>query len=584
VSAPGSLAAPPPAAAGRLRSLAAGRRFRLLRVYRTTFRILLSYGLFSLARRVRGSGWAEGAAPRVHRHNARRAMRTIVTVQGLFIKVGQLVSILSNFLPTDFRDELAGLQDRIPPRPWEEIRGRLAAELGAEPESRFAAIDREPIAAASLAQVHAARLADGRRVAVKVQHLDIERLARLDLATVRRILGLVGLFTGARDLDGLFDEVSALIGEELDFVREADHIEEIAANFADDPMIDAPPVVRELSTPRVLVTGFVDGVKVTDTEALDARGIDREALAERVLRAYCRMIFVDGVYHGDPHPGNILVRDDGSVVFIDFGAVGRLSRAMKEGIPKFLAAVLRRDRDEILRALERMGFVQRRPGEQVAERVIAYFTARLLEGLEFEEWNLEDVHVDLETKFEVMADLRRLDLLLRDLTATFQVPREWILLLRTLVLLLGVCTHLDPEMRPMAVVRPYVEPLVLGEDRDWLRLVRSFMGELAMTALTLPGDLKRLLTRAERGEAVIEVGGLRESATLLYALGHQLLSGGLALGTGALAYLARAGGDAGAADALGWACAFFLLCLGGSLWQARRWQRRVRRGAARPSR
>lgn len=585
MSAPPSPAAPAPVDADSHRPLSAARRFRLFRVYRTTLQILLSYGLFNLAKLVRGADWAAGALPRVNRRNARRAMRTILAVQGLFIKVGQLVSILSNFLPADFRDELAGLQDRIPPRPWAEIRGRLAAELGAEPESLFAAIDREPIAAASLAQVHAARLADGRRVAVKVQHLDIERLARLDLATVRRILGLVGFFTGARGLDALFDEVAAMIHEELDFVHEADHIEQIAANFGDDPMIDAPPVVRELSTPRVLVTGFVDGVKVTDTPALDARGIDRAALAERVLRAYCRMIFVDGVYHGDPHPGNILVRDDGSVVFIDFGAVGRLSPAMKEGIPQLLAGVLRRDREEILRALKRMGFVQHRPGEQVAERVIEYFYSRLLEDLEFEAWNLKDVHVDMEMKFEVMADFRRLDLLLRDLTATFQVPREWILLMRTLVLLLGVCTHLDPDMRPMAVVRPYVEKLALGGERDWVGVVRSVLGELAMTALTLPGDLKRLFKQAERGEAAFEVGGLRESATLLYALGHQLLYGAFAIATGTLACVARLRGGAGdvsefvTAEALAGACGFFLLCLGGSLWRARRWQRRVRRGA-----
>ena len=278
-----STAAPGAAAGSTAGSLAARRRFRLLAVYRTTARVLLSYGALKLLTAVRGAAWAGAAAPHWHRTNARRVVRTVLAVQGLFIKIGQLVSTLAGVLPASFRDELALLQDRIPPRPWEEIRDRLTAELGASPEALFADVDRTAVAAASLAQVHAARLADGRRVAVKVQHLGIERLARLDLATARRVLAIAGFFTGARGLDGVFDSVQRMIDEELDFRREADHTERIAASLRRDPLLDAPPVVRELSTARVLVTGFVDGIKVSDLDALDARGIDRAALAQRIL-------------------------------------------------------------------------------------------------------------------------------------------------------------------------------------------------------------------------------------------------------------------------------------------------------------
>ena len=179
--------------------LAAGRRWRLLRVYRTAAVVLLAYGFFALRRRLHGAEWAVAELPRVHRRNARRILATVLAVQGLFIKVGQLVSLLSSVLPADFRGELAVLQDRIPPRPWEEVHRRLAAELG-DPEARFASIEHGAVAAASLAQVHVATLHDGRRVAVKVQHLGVERLARLDLATVRRILAIAGFFTGARGL------------------------------------------------------------------------------------------------------------------------------------------------------------------------------------------------------------------------------------------------------------------------------------------------------------------------------------------------------------------------------------------------
>jgi predicted unusual protein kinase regulating ubiquinone biosynthesis (AarF/ABC1/UbiB family) len=531
-----------------------------------------------VAGRLRGAEWADAELPRVHRANARRVLATILEVRGLFIKVGQLVSVLSSVLPADFRDELAELQDRIPPRPWEEIRGRLAAELG-DPETVFAEVDRTPVAAASLAQVHSARLADGRRVAVKVQHLGVERLARLDLATVRRVLRIVSLATGARGLGELFDEVERTILDELDFTAEAHHLEAIAAAFADDPMIGCPEVVWELSTPRVLVTGFVDGVQVADLESLDARGIDRPALAERILRAWCRMIFVDGVYHADPHPGNLLIRDDGGVNLVDFGAVGRVTPAMREGIPRLVEGVVRRDRQAILRALGRMGFVPRRPGDDVAQRVIDYVYSRLLDQVELDSWRLADLRFDPRMKVEMLADLRRLDLAVRDLTAAFVVPREWILLLRTLVLLVGVCTRLDPELQPLAVVRPYLEELVLGGDRDRLGLVRAAIKDLGMAALALPGDFHRLLAKAERGELEVEVRGLRDSAGLLYALGHQLLWGGFAVAAGGLAYAARAAGDPRLAELLGWTAGGALLLLGGSLWKARKLLRAVRRGA-----
>ena len=565
--------APSPA---RRPTLMRGRRFRLLSVYHTTFHLLASYGLFALGKKLRGSDWAERRLPELNRRSARRVMATILSVQGLFIKVGQLVSMLSNFLPADFRAELEGLQDQIPGRPWEEIRGRLRAELGEGGESRFTYIEPEPIASASLAQVHAGELPDGRRVVVKVQHLEIESLARLDLATVRRVLKIVGWATGARGLDAVLAQVEQMIFEELDFTRETSHLETIASHFEAEPLIGFPRVVQELSTRRVLVTTRIEGVKVTDFPALAAKGIDRTALAERILRAYCQMIFVDGVYHADPHPGNLLVRDDGGVVFLDFGAVGKLSAGMKQGIPRLLEAVLKQDREGILAALKRMGFVQQREDDEIAERVIELFYSRFLADLEIESWDLSQIRFDPAMKLEMLADLRRLDLRLSDLTSTFVVPREWILLERTLLLLLGVCTELHPEMRPMAVVKPYLSSFVLGGDFDWMALARNAVKDLLAAGLSLPGDLKRVLKKAERGELGLEIRGLRESARLGYAVAHQLLYGAFALGTGILAYVARIRGDDTFAQPLAAACGLCLFCLAVSLWRARKLNRTLR--------
>jgi len=566
-------------------TLASGRRFRLLAVYRVAALVLLSYCGLRLLALFRDSDSNQRALSRFYRRSARRVRDTILEVQGLFIKVGQLISVLTSALPAEFRDDLAGLQDRIPPRPLAEIHGRLRRELGGEPEALFAELDPEPIASASLAQVHAARLDDGRRVAVKVQHLDIEELARLDLRTIGHLLRVVQALFRIHGLTTAFEEVRQMILAELDFAQEAENIETIAANFADDPMVSCPTVVRERSSRGVLTTSFVDGVKISDRETLLARGIALEPLAERVVRAYCQMIFVDGIFHADPHPGNLFVRDDGGIVFIDFGAVSRLSPGLKDGLPKFLEGVLRRDKEEILRALRSMGFVRRDPvsdtGRDTAELVIDYFYSRFLEQIELDSWNLADIRVDTKMKLEMMADLSRLDVSLRELTATFQVPKEFALLQRTLVLLMGLATHLHPEMRPVTVLRPYLEELVLGKDRDWMGLVAKAVKDMALSALTLPNELRGLLAQARRGDACLEVRGLREGASLLYALGHQLLYGGFALGTGALATLSSHRGEDDLALGLAAACGGFLVLLVGSIVKARRWQKALRRRAPR---
>ncbi len=560
------------------RSLISGRRFRRLKVYWVTARVLASYAALRVVGIFRGAESKDRALARFLRHSARQVRHTILDVQGLFIKVGQMISILTNFLPAEFRDELEGLQDQIPPRPLAEIHGRLRQELGKSAEELFASFDPEPVASASLAQVHAAELHDGRRVAVKVQHLDIEELAHHDLRAIRHILRIVQVVLGIRGLTTVFGEVREMIEDELDFTKEAEHIESIGASFAEDPMVCCPDVIHDRSTHRVLTTHFVEGTKVTDLDALAAKGIAPEPVAERVVRAYCQMIFLDGVYHADPHPGNILVRDDGGIVFIDFGAVARLSPAVKEGIPKLLEGVLRRDKEEILQAMRRIGFVPRERGQDTAEQVIEYFYSRFFDQIELDSWNLKDIHVDTRMKMEILADISRLDISLSELTSTFRIPKEWILLQRTLVLLMGVSTHLHPEMRPFTIIRPYLEEFVLGKDRDWVGFATKAVKDMALSALTIPDDLKRLLAQARRGDARLEIRGVREGASLLYALGHQLLYGGLASVAAVLAYVAEGRGEQTLALASASGAGFFALCLGGSMLKARRWQKELRRG------
>jgi ubiquinone biosynthesis protein len=335
--------------------------------------------------------------------------------------------------------------------------------------------------------------------------------------------------------------------------------------------------VPELSTRHVLTTEFVEATKVTDLAALEARGIDRTALAQRILGAYCRMIFVDGVYHADPHPGNILVLSDGSVVFVDFGAVGTLSPEMKEGIPQFFEGVIRRDAERITAAMRRMGFVARVRGsseaaDDVALRVIEYFQRRFLEQVTIESWSLREVQVDMRTKLEAMADLRKLDVSFRQLTATFQVPKDWVLLERTLLLLLGLCTHLDPGINPMSTIQPYLEEFVLGRERDWVALARESLKDMALSALAIPEGLNRLVARANRGEVEVRVQGLREGAHLVYAAAQQLVYTMLAIGSAFVGWLAYERGDLRVARWAGAVTVGFLVLLIASRLAARRWK------------
>ncbi len=532
---------------------------RLIRIYATTARVIASYLWLRLWRPVLGrERYAARLADR-HRVNARRIERAIVRAGGLFIKVGQLISILTNFLPEEFRRELEGLQDQLPPRPYDEIVARLRAEFGAGPDELFASFDRVPIATASLAQVHVATLADGRKVAVKAQHADIEQIASMDLEVIRRILRIVQALTGVRGLESYHPEIRQMIAEELDFTKEASNIATIAAHFAGDRTVRCPTVVPERSSRRVLTTEFVDGIKITDFTALAARGFDRRQLAERVVTAYCRMIFVDGVYHADPHPGNIFVAPDGAIVFVDFGAVGVVAPNMKAGIPEFFDGVIRSDGPRITAAIRTMGFVARDASRSdIADRVIDYVQRRFLEQAVAGSWTLGDLQVDMRTKLDAIADLRRLDVSVRALTTTFQVPRDWVLLERTLLLLLGLCTELDPDWNPMAVIRTYLEDVVFGQDRNWGTMLLDSLKSVLTNAATIPDGLQRALVRANRGELEVRVPEIDAAARLIYAGIRQLIFGALATGFGVITYEAY---DRGRERFAIWTGAGFAICL-----------------------
>ncbi len=333
---------------------------------------------------------------------------------------------------------------------------------------------------------------------------------------------VVQWFVPLQGLDAYYHQVKELLSQELDFALEANNIDRIERNFAGDARVVFPKPVRELCTRRVLTTTFVDGIKVSDVAAMDALGVDKQDVARRLVRLYCQMIFVDGVYHADPHPGNVLVRPDGAIVLLDFGAVAELSPKMREGIPEFLEGVLRRDTDRLVKSLRKMGFISRATDDRLSEKIIEYFHRRFQEEVRLDSFNLKDIRIDPQRGFENLLDLRRMNIGLRELSGAFHVPKDWVLLERTILLLYGCCSLLDPELNPVAIIQPYLRDFVFGS-RDFAQIAMETVRDMAMSAMTLPEDMRRYLARANRGELEVHVRGLHEGSRTVYAAGRQII-------------------------------------------------------------
>jgi ubiquinone biosynthesis protein len=443
---------------------------RLLRAYLVTARVVLSYAFFSLRRRLRGRQQVTLLAEQVHRKNARRVLATILDLQGLFIKFGQLISVMANLLPDAFRKELETLQDSVPPRPFSEVEVRLREELGGKaPQEVFADFEAQPVASASIGQVHIARLRSGEKVAVKIQYPGIETIVATDLHALRRIFQVVGWLLPDWGWNVIHSEIQKTVLAELDYRQEAEAMVAIASNFAGRKDVVIPRVLAEYSTARVLTTQWMDGVKVGDIDGIKAAGIDRMAAGRLCIEAYCKQIFVDGVYHADPHPGNLLLVPNPSggptLVFLDFGATARISPGMRKGIVSFLQGAVTRDVGRIVSAMKEMGFISRHADPEVFDRVIQHFYEHFRSQMRFRQFSTGTISagLDLRGQISTLLDLRDLNVSLADLRDAFHVPSEWVLLERVLLLLLGVCTTLAPELNPAEVIQPYVDHFILGE-------------------------------------------------------------------------------------------------------------------------
>jgi len=501
------------------RTYSAGWRIR--KAYWTAFVVMASYLRIYLVRKIRGKKYYEKRILALHLRNAEKVKKAILELQGLFIKVGQLLSILTNFLPEAFQAPLEELQDQIPARPYSEIRRRIQSELGKDPKELFADFTETPIAAASIGQAHRAKLRDGTEVVVKVQHTHIETIAEVDLRVIQRLTSLVAWFFEIKGIEYAYTQVRKMIEEELDFRQEAHSMQIIKANLTEEKSFSIPAVHLDYSSQRVLTSTFHEGVKISNVEQLNAWSIDKRDLANRLVHAYCQMVFEDGFYHADPHPGNILVKKDGTLVLLDFGAVATLKPNMRTGLLKLIEAAAKNDTHGIIDALKMMEFLaDDREAIKIAEKVIDAFRNFLQNEVQFEGLSFQDIKVN---PFETSLFSLTQELGVKGIANSVQIPKDYVLLNRMVTLLLGICNTLDAHMNPIEVIRPYFQEFVLGERGDIVKFIRDLIQKTLANVISLPTDVRKTLDRVQRGELEVKSVGSIQRTQLLYALGQQLI-------------------------------------------------------------
>jgi len=363
-----------------IRKSAAQRAYRARRIGLTFGRVYLGIRTHRfLARRLRPHDMPERWR-RFHRQSAQTIYDAAIELQGLILKGCQFLGSRADVLPREYVEVLARLQDRVPPRPFPVVKATVERELGAELDQVFRSFERVPVASASLAQVHAAELRSGERVAVKVQYPEIASLVRSDLANVRTLFRAVGLLESDFDLMPLVDELAVQMPRELNFVNEGHNAEAIGRRFKDRDDVAVPRIHWEFTTRRVLVMEYMDGIKITDLAGLRAAGLDPALVSRLLVEAYCEQVLHHGFFHADPHPGNLLVQRRASgeprLVFLDFGLAKELPENFRQGAVDFAAALLRGEPEAMAEALLALGF-ETRDGRPEALREIADFVLEI---------------------------------------------------------------------------------------------------------------------------------------------------------------------------------------------------------------
>ncbi len=458
--------------------------------------VLPRFGLVSIANRTRAS--------RMMRI-ARRYHGLAVDLGGLMIKLGQFMSTRLDILPPEITRELEGLQDEVPAVPFAEIRALAEAELGVPLSRAYASVDEVPLAAASLGQAHRARLSDEdaaqtglRDVVLKIQRPGIDRIVDVDLSALRRIAGWlsrVRLISSRADMPALMEEFGRTSLEEIDYLNEATNAERFAADFAGDARVGVPQIVWERSTRRVLTLEDVTAIKSTDLDGLRAAGIDPAEVASEFASVMFDQLFLRGYFHADPHPGNVFVTPivggerSWRFTFIDFGMMGEVPATLRQGLRNLLIAAASRDGKGMVDGIRDIGVLLPSADTVELERAMTKVFARF-GGMGFAELQ------EIDPK-EFLAFANEFGDLVRALP--FQLPENFLLIVRAMSLTSGMCSSLDPKFNIWDAVEPYSAQLIRAEGGNLVMDLGKRLVSSAGLIARLPGRLDELITRAEEG-------------------------------------------------------------------------------------
>lgn len=458
---------------------------------------------------------------KLHQKSAVQIAEVFMQLEGLFIKFSQQVSTMSGILPKAYIKEFEKAQSHSVPRPFTQIKTRIESELKGELSDFFSSFNETPIGTASIGQVHKGELKSGEIVAVKVQHLNIEEIAKLDLDLILKLLKIVQVFIKIPGFESVFEEVKKMIQEELDYLHEAQQIEVISNNLKKDARIVIPKVYKQFSTGKVLVMDFVEGEKITNRSFLAQNGIDAEVVIKNFLDIFSKNIFIDGVYHADPHPGNVLVNEDGEIVLLDFGAVGNLGKQMKEGIIILMQAAILKDENLMISGFKKMGFIDDAPGiHKVCKKITRLLGDFLVNELKIESININQLDMDQIDLSKAFSLLKKIDL--KEIEEVVKIPKDWVLLNRTIALIMGITTDLAPNVDVFKTVKPNLYKMAIQKESLEM-ILKTSLQQQALRLISLPRKMELFLAQAENGELEVNTKSRKIEVKLMYALAQQFL-------------------------------------------------------------
>ncbi|ADC50138.1 ABC-1 domain protein [Alkalihalophilus pseudofirmus OF4] len=427
--------------------------------------------------------WDEEKWNSLLHQQAREYKQTALKLEGLLIKLGQFLAARADLLPEVFLKELADLIDHVPPVPWTQTKKVLEKEWGTSYKNVLQSLTKEPIASASIGQVYKATLKTGETAAIKVQRPTISKLIKADLKALSIVMRLAGRFTiigKTVDTTRLFNEIKRVITAELDFKQELKNGLIFKERYANSDHVHIPAFNNELTTAKVLVMEWIDGKSVINTEQIEVIPYLKEELAKRILTIFLDQLLQEGIFHADPHPGNILLKEDGTIVLIDFGMVAAIKKEDSKELQTLVEALVIDDYSQVVDSLERLRFLLPNADKQQIERMIRQFLDVALTA-NINGWD-EDVMNQL------LADFR---LLLKDLPV--QMPSEFAFLGRAVSTLTGVLYSIDPKLDLFELGKPIVlDWLERNREKDEYSSFSHWLRKYGAPILRFPSKLDAL--------------------------------------------------------------------------------------------